>query len=514
MKKRIIAFVLAGIMMLSLAACSKSGGKVAKAPDEPLTKEDVIDVTILSNASWPYNENWKVWEYIREEIGATINVNAVPSSEYATKYPLMFAAPDTLPDVVAFDSKPATDKFAIQGAFIALEDMQEYMPNYNAWLETLSDEDIENVVNIRKAYDGKIYYTPATGREATRGVRCWLYRKDIFDKHGIAVPKTFDELYEACKKLKELYPESFPFAMRSGMTNLAVTGPSWKEYWAPGVYYDYINEKWEFGAREEIMREMLEFYKKMVAEKLMPSDFMTMNTSTWQELISTSRGFIFPEYQTRINFFNTLAREQNPDFNLTAMMPPVANKETGVARVGRYNYETMGYVICNTGKEANMVNAAKYIDWFYSDKAMDLVSWGKEGETYKTVNGKREFISDETGTDVTLLYGFATFGSFLRIDPESTIAQLDEDTAAVIDFITDYAEPKFSPTANLAFNDEESKTIEETNAACKTYSEEMMTKFILGQEPISGFDKYVETLNSMGVDKLLGAYESAYNRVK
>ena len=42
----------------------------------------------------------------------------------------------------------------------------------------------------------------------------------------------------------------------------------------------------------------------------------------------------------------------------------------------------------------------------------------------------------------------------------------------------------------------------------------MLTKFMLGQEPLSNFDKFVETLNSMGVDEVLGAYKSAYDRVK
>lgn len=511
--KKIAALVLAFAMVLALCACS-GNGNTSIAQNDPLTKEDIIDITILSNASWPYDENWKVWEYIEDGCGATLNINAVPASNYATKYPLMFAAPDTLPDLTSFDSKTGTDKYAIQGAFVALEDLAEYMPNYNAWLKTLSDEETENIVNVRKAYDGKIYYTPATGREATRGVRCWLYRKDIFDKHNIEAPKTFDELYAACKTLKAAYPDSFPFAMRAGLTNLGVTGSSWKEYWAPEVYYDFVNEKWEYGAREDIFVDILTFYKKMVEEKLMPADFMTINTATWQELISTNRGFIFPEYQTRITFFNSLARATNPEFNLTAILPPVADPETGVAQVGRYNYETMGYGICNTGKDAEVANAAKFIDWLYSDEAMELVSWGKEGETYEVVDGKKKFITDESGTDVTILYGFATHGSFVRIDPESTLSQLDEDTASVIKFITDYANPRFSPIANLAFNEEESKIIEETSAACKSYSTEMLTKFILGQAPLSEFDSFVATLNSMGVDKLLGAYESAYNRVK
>ena len=93
--KKIAALVLAFAMVLALCACS-GNGNTSIAQNDPLTKEDIIDITILSNASWPYDENWKVWEYIEEGCGATLNINAVPASNYATKYPLMFATSDAL----------------------------------------------------------------------------------------------------------------------------------------------------------------------------------------------------------------------------------------------------------------------------------------------------------------------------------------------------------------------------------------------------------------------------------
>jgi multiple sugar transport system substrate-binding protein len=41
-----------------------------------------------------------------------------------------------------------------------------------------------------------------------------VYRKDIFDKHGLAPPKDLPELFELCAKLKELEPDMFPIVVR------------------------------------------------------------------------------------------------------------------------------------------------------------------------------------------------------------------------------------------------------------------------------------------------------------
>lgn len=511
--RKFIAFLLATVMMLSLCACT-GGSSGGVADTAPLTKDDVIDITITSHPSWPYLEDWKVWEYIEEGTGVTLNVTCFPGTDAGTKYPLMFAAPDTLSDVVSFTYKPDTEKYVSQGALIALDDMTEYMPNYNAWVETLSEEEFENCVATRRSADGKIYYAPVSGREKSQNVRAWLYRKDIFDKHGLETPKTFDELYEVCKKLKELYPESYPLCMRQSFANLDVSGASWKPYWCTGLYYDYNAEKWCYGATEETMRDVLNFYIKMVEEKLMPSDFMTINNTTWQELITTNRGFIMPEYQTRIDFFNSLARPNNPEFDLSAMVPPVANAETGVAKVNRYNVDPTGLTITNTGDERSMANAAKFVDWFYSEDGYLRTSWGKEGETYEVVDGKKQFILDEAGTQANTLYGFGTYGAFLRMDPEAILAFESADIAETRDMVLEHTMPYANPTITLAFNAEEQKVVDEYQTAITTYAQEMLTKFVLKQVPISDFDSFVENLKTMHLDELLAAYESAYARVK
>ena len=62
--KKITALLLAVVMLLSLAACAGGGTGGSVATLDPLTKDDVIQVVIGSHPSWPYREDWKIWEYI------------------------------------------------------------------------------------------------------------------------------------------------------------------------------------------------------------------------------------------------------------------------------------------------------------------------------------------------------------------------------------------------------------------------------------------------------------------
>ena len=71
-----------------------------------------------------------------------------------------------------------------------------------------------------------------------------------------------------------------------------------------------------------------------------------------------------------------------------------------------------------------------------------------------------------------------------------------------------------SVTLWLDFNDEEQDIIDMYNTGITTYTEQMLLKFMLGQEPLSNFDTFRETLREMGVDEVLKAYESAYSRVR
>ena len=518
--KKLTALILALAMMLALAACTGGGNNddgsrfAGIDPTAPLTKDDVIDFMVESSASWPIRDDWKIWEYMAEGSGATLNLIAVPASDAATKYLLMFAAPDELPDVIGFGMSTTHSKYAGEG-LIAFDDLSQFMPNYNAWIESLTEEQYNVAVKPRKRADGKVYYTPGSGREGKTRMRAWLYREDIFKKHNLKAPETFDELYDVCKQLKALYPDSYPFCTRSMSYMFDIPGSSFDKWWSHLAYYDQDDGEWRWGAIEDTAIEVVSFYKKMIEEKLMPADTHNLNNTTWEEFMLTDKGFILPHLQLRIDYFNQLAHQAgNTEYKIQAFAPPVANPEKGAAMIERGDLEMIGFSICDSGDDQKIANAAKFIDWMYTDQGMEYVSWGKEGETYEVVDGKKKFITDDKQTPPNTMYGFQLYGTFCRLDPAAAEAMQSETTLESEDLVIAHTLPEYPVTLWLDYNDEEQAVIDTYLSGIQTYSEEMLIKFVLGQEPISKFDEFVENLKSMGLDEVLAAYESAYNRVK
>ena len=518
--KKLIALILAAIMLFALCACSGNSGTASgnvsyDIPEgKQLPDDAVLNITVGSHSSWPYDEDWKIWEYIREAMGGTLNYNAIPGSDFATKFPLIMASPEEFPDVIGFQNKPTGfADFAQQGAFVALDDYEEFLPDYNEFWNSVPENE-QWMRDIRRDSDGKIYYAPIYGMERATNVRAWLYRKDIFDKHGLNTPETIDDLYNVSKKLKELYPESYPLCMRSGLGNMNVIGSSFKPNFRFNTYYDFENEKWSYGATEsEIMLEMVEFFKKMVDEKLIPADFMTINSSTWEELVSTDRGFMMPEYQVRIDFFNSIARAKNPDYTMAAMVPPKSTNGIGIAKVNKCNNDPMGFGVLNTGDKGRIANAMRYVNWFYSDEGAETISWGKEGETYEVVDGKRKFILSD-GEEVNTKYGIKTIGTYLRVDPAMIDASISEEQATTTDFILEHTYPELDPTIYLELSAEDSELVADYDTSLKTVVEESLQKFIIGQRPISEWDAFQKELSELPVAELLAIYEKAYNAIK
>ena len=45
-----------------------------------------------------------------------------------------------------------------------------------------------------------------------------------------------------------------------------------------------------------------------------------------------------------------------------------------------------------------------------------------------------------------------------------------------------------------------------------TYIDEMSVRFLVGSEPISNFDNFVQTIYSMGIERAIDIYQGAYER--
>ncbi len=516
--KRILALLAAVAMMLSLAACAPkdavqgdSTGDQAAADGTLFDNAPTIKLMVTSATSWPYNENWPMWKLFREKTGANLEVTAVPDVDFGTKVSLLMANSEEFPDMMFSVGSNLGNQYGPDGAMIAISDNLDKMPNFTAFWESIPEIERESYMVQKTAGDGKIYMPPIYGTDGVGNVQTWMYRKDIFEKHGLETPNTMDELYEVCKKLKELYPNSYPLCFRMGIHRLDSIGHSWKQHMTYHPYYNYNTNKWEFGPLQPEFKEMIEFFGKMVDDGLLQPDFMTVNTSDWETLMSADRGFITVDYLVRIDQFNSTVRPSNPEYTLAVMQPPKGG-ENGVNKVIRQFYENTGYVICNTRNEERINNAIKLLDWMYSPEGIEFQSWGEEGVTYEEVNGERKWLLPDGGDPYNDL-GIATPGLYMCVDPQANRKLYSDEQNAQCDLARSHNNDYPSPFFTMAFAEDVDDERTDLWTGINSYCGEVLTKMMLGQTPMSEWENFTNELENMGIERLLEIYQATYDSI-
>ena len=505
---------MAATMAVSMVGCApKANDQAGNASGEFGIFDEPTTISIMvPQSNELFRNDWKVWEYMREATGADLDMQ-VNVTDSAAKIAIAFASKEAMPDFVAFDAKSSIDDYAVQGALVAIDDWEDQMPNWQAFWAKVDPAEKEKIFNIRRSADGKMYYPARYGADAATGLKTWLYREDIFEKHGLEVPTTYDELYEVAKKLKELYPNSYPILCENFYAHVGKTlGPAWKENFEYSEYYDYATGEWRYGAVEDTMLEIVKTFKRFYEEGLINPNFVSTPTREFSELVTTDRAFMFPCFFNRLSMYMNTMVGINDEFDLSPMNPPVANAQAGVAKIISYNFDNMGLVMPNHGDKDRTAKAIKFLDWLYSDEAIELVSWGKEGETYEVVDGKKKFILGE-GEDIGNKYGFQTYGAGQAFDRAAVIEKaLDNMTEDELNMIIDNVDSELNPRSWLSLTNEEKNVAATIGTDIQVYVQEITSKFMLGQLPLSEWDSYVKTIEEMGLEELLAVYETAYNR--
>ncbi|MCR4999028.1 MAG: extracellular solute-binding protein [Lachnospiraceae bacterium] len=109
--------------------------------------------------------------------------------EYYTKLNALVASGET-PDCFIVSPGPNLTTYVEPGV---AADLTPYL-EADGWKDTFSSDSVFS----QQTYDGKIYAVPLNIAAA-----CVFYNTEMFANAGVEVPKTYDELLDACKKLKD-----------------------------------------------------------------------------------------------------------------------------------------------------------------------------------------------------------------------------------------------------------------------------------------------------------------------
>ncbi|MFD9326844.1 extracellular solute-binding protein [Streptomyces sp. NPDC060065] len=214
-----------------------------------------------------------------------------PDSEYYTKLQQMLRSPKTAPDLVYEDT------FLINSDITSgyLKPLDTYLDKWADW-----DQFIDTAKTAAKAEDGKTYGVP-DGTD-TRGL--W-FDKGIFEKAGLPSdwqPKTWDEVLDAARTIKEKVPGVTPLNIYTGKPAGEAATMQGFEMLLYGTgdgstdpLYDTASKKWIAGS--QAFKDSLGFVETVYKEKLGldVSDALDPNIAT------RVRGELLPEGKLGIN---------------------------------------------------------------------------------------------------------------------------------------------------------------------------------------------------------------------
>ncbi|WP_435890941.1 ABC transporter substrate-binding protein [Paenibacillus silvae] len=535
-RKMLGKMILAMTMSAVLAACSSGAGTGpdisevgTKSAMESYNVGDTFKATEPFNLSilysdhpiYPYKKDWMLFKKITEMTGVTLEPTIVPMSDYPQKRSLLISSGDA-PLVIPKTYPGEEAAFVSSGAILPISDYIDLMPNFKDKVEKWNLEpDLESL----RQEDGKYYVLPGL-HEAVWPDYTLIVRTDLFKDNNIAIPTTWDELYTAAKKLKEIYPDSIPFSDSfkfKSTLGIAATGFGTKAGWGygNGLTYKADQDEFVYTATTPEYKELLTFFNKMVAEGLLDKESFTQDDDqAIQKFVSGKSFMINGNSQTLVLHRNDMNKTLGEGkFSIAKITVPGGPKGQLMSGSRLEN----GVMISGKIKDNDNFKAIlQFIDWlYYSDEGQEFAKWGVENETFTKEGGKRKLADDinynglnPKGTkDLRVDYGFSggvfAYGGTTELlqsmfsEEELVFQKNMKETKEVIP-----AEPP------IPYSSEDRERVTLLSTPLKDYTEQNTLKFILGERKLSEYDTFIKELESQGLSNYVKLANDTYKTYK
>ena len=456
---------------------------------------------------------------LMEKTGVSITFLHPPTGQQQEQFNLLLADGD-LPDIMEYSwmSYPGGPEKAIaDGNIISLNDViDQYCPNLKKYLEEHPEADKQ-----AKTDDGNYYMFPfIRGDDELRVTNGLWIRQDWLDDLGLTMPTTIDEWHDVLTAFKEQKGATAPFTYEYTMGALNETFPFQYSFSTTKNFYVGDDKKVHFGAAEENYKDYLAVMNQWYAEGLLDADIATQQfEQVSAKMTNGSSGASTGWAGSRAGVWTTSALATDPNYNLQPCPVPTSDK---VSKVTMGQLENVvpnqgGVAITTSCKDVEA--AARLLDWAYSEEGHMFYNFGTEGESYTMENGDpvytEKIMNNPDGwpvaqamsayirgnyngpfvQDVRYLKQYYTYDG----QKKSNATWLVEDAA-------DHVLPPITPTA------EESEEFSAIMNEINTYRDEMTLRFILGTESLDNFDEYIQTMQSMGLERALEIENAALER--
>lgn len=521
----------------SQAATKSEATEETTKPAEPVKLK--ILATDSPDADSSYANNPPVLQELQKRTNVTIEWELATGTNLTTLVETRLAAGMNLPDIMQ-TGLLGTERFANlgkQGIIIPLGDLiDKNAPNIKkAFWETFPE-----ISKLNTSPDGKIYYIGSLianlqGRFTTLNIR-----QDWLDSLGIKSPETVDELYQALKAMRdkdanknqkkdEVATQSGPGAFAFfnnlpqafGVKRLeADSSISWYADSNGKVYNTIITNE---------TKEYLTWMQKLFKEGIIDNEIFSTSWEKFNSKLATNQVSAVGNAMWACWYGQVADGKGVKGVKFVPLKPLAGPKGDGGIYMNNYNYGG-AWVITRDCK--NPEAAIKLLDYCISPEGSKLLYFGYEGVDWvkSTIAGAGEYDADYT----------PQFQTNMKNDPKYNLKQgqnclalpivlVNSDEYVINDLNKNFGNNGADPAILKAFvenlhkleikayveavpTEQESKELNAISKDLWLYMNEMISKFIMGNESMDKWDGFVKKCNDLGLQKAVEIHQRMYDR--
>ncbi len=544
--KKLLSLLLVVSLMLGL-----TGSVLAETPANSAAPDlQGRTIKIMTSDTWvaglTISDVLPRFKQIEERTGCTIIWETVASDYNTVLSTRLTGDPSECPDIVSLGDTNMNFIASLieEGILYDITQAYDETPNIKAFW----DEARPELKGTFTYYDGGIYNLLANVYNTADGQARWVgengdnalwYRGDIAAALGYEdYPTTIDEWHELLLAVKENYPDMVPMHMwdwscwESVRIFTSGYGLHFNNEQSGQFFYADENGVVQFEPALEATKEWLTEMNQWYEEGL-----VVVGSSEEQKIGAAANGTTFSGFYSGVTGQCEAAlKEKEPNaYFLYAPFPTANDYELTV--MGRAAY-SRSYAVINNGDEDQCRAALQFLDYaFFSDYGIFSEKAGVEGEGWNFgSNGEFEpnadFMAAILNGDVVLQatganihFNGPTVSSYevnkiwndknkeLRlergyVDPMNEVQQANWKE---INAINTAAYCPYFPAFFMTSEDQD--TLNRLSADLGTFTNEMLSRYILGTADIDNFQtEFVDVLyNSLNLQQVLDIYQGYYD---
>ena len=551
---KILSLIMALVVLLSLTACGGSGDATnpqkdpaspgnqggsaqVKVPDYinmdsqmPIVKEgtDITLEIMIVNGPMYSNMNSIRDVYFTEayekKTGVKIQWTEVSSDAFEDQLALRLTT-NKLPDIILKGgvNNSAQLKYGQQGFFqnLMTNDMlKTYAPNYWALCQEYPE-----ILSASMMPDGSVYSMGMIRNSTGSTIASKLFfNQQWLDAVGKKVPTTADEFYSVLKAFKEQDPNGNG---RNDEVGLYIK-PDHLQYVTFGMFgignrgsnngfidYDKQTDSVRYFATTDQFRAWVEWVTKLYREGLLHKEYFDFTETSMGNYVNNDVCGVFAYTNLCM-----LGEETQKKFTYLdgAMTGPFGDKDYyGVNSIG-----TTGSFIITKNCQYPEV-ALRWADYFFCDEGSLFFYYGDEGVTYDKLDDGTYQFNDTVLADFhsgknsydgcavyVSLYGYGNTPTMTKVPFNSA----DDNKGIALEAANALIEDCAIAWPAFTFTKQEQRIIEDCKADIDNYVKGMRDAWIMGTAELNddSWDKFVKTVNNMGIQDVLEVYEAALER--